>query len=379
MKARYYGMIGAAIIMAAVLMVTPDFGIEGVKEGKIYAKSQKIEVRNGFGFPRLLLNGKPISSGYEVKKNGKYALTVKERFFWKVKEETVHFERDDVPPRKPALKNTFRKVFFEEVLFDVRKQKNVKFEATLNGKAYDLSKPLTGEGDYILKLKANKQNGLTSEKTFEFKIDNTTYSQKDIDDFIQFYFHDPLLTVPNEIFKWTGKIAVVLHGDIKEKDKKAIDSSIRELNENLSHPMEVMSEKEAKNIGRVIDVHYEPRDKFNSFGFEGSVETASEIVIGFATVEEANYETGFEKAKVLVDTTSDQDERDGIILHELTHAVGLYNHFNTDATSIIHPQSTVKKLNERDRKMVDLLYREDLEIGMNEREVIKILTPRIEK
>ncbi|WLD93595.1 DUF2927 domain-containing protein [Alkalihalobacillus sp. AL-G] len=359
-----------------VLSVQPSFTIEGVGNGKVYAEDPIIQIEDGFGKLHIELNGEPIQNGYEITENGEYELTVRSTILWKDKIENITFERDDTPPRKPAIMHGVESVYFKEAKFELINEEDVTYEATVDGFPYTFNTPIKKEGEHVLRITAFKDNGLSSQAKYTFSIDNTTYTKKEIDMFIDFYFEHE-----TELFKFTDDIDVIVHGKPTEQDIKKTKDVIEKLNEMLPFTLTYKKDASIKFFKNQINMYFTSVDDFSSYGFEGDIVNGEKMVIGFAKSEEVYYEEGITKAIVLVATDITQREREATIIHELTHAVGLYNHFENDPTSILYPYSEgqVMTWNKKDAKMIELLYREEVTVGMGKWAVRQILEPRTVK
>jgi hypothetical protein len=353
--------------------------LQGVEDGEIYVSDPVFTIDDDYqGDYQLLLNDKEILPGYKVTENGEYTLVLKTKQFWIEKTITYKFTHDDIQPKNPAFTTNAKLVYFEEARFDYKKEANVVYETFLNGEPVDLTKPITEEGTHFLKIIATKSNGLKSERRHLFIIDNQTYSSEEYDTFLSFFFDNGTHEGLPLIYKWTDTVTIVANGRPTEKDMLMLEQHVMTLNKLLPFKFIVSTAEKGRKYSRQIDMHFVPTWTFTRYVQEGDYPDVKQAV-GLAFPTEVSTDQGIVASTVLIGSDISQIERNHVILHELAHSIGMYNHFESDRSSILYPyiDSTVSELNETDLKMIEMLYRKDLRTGMTKADVEWVLKPRV--
>ncbi|MBD8071149.1 DUF2927 domain-containing protein [Bacillus sp. PS06] len=354
--------------------------LHGIEDGKIYVADPIITIDEDYhGDFQLLLNGETIEPGHTVTENGDYTLELTTKKLWMEKTTTYSFSHDDIQPKAPSFTTNPKPVYFKEAVFDYKKEKNVSYETFLNGEPVDLSKPITEEGTHFLKIVATKNNGLKSERRQLFSIDNKTYTSAEVDTFLHFFFDNNQDFLP-KIYKWTDTVTIVVDGNPTEQDMKILNQHIETLNKLLPFKFIVTEAENGKSYSRQIDMHFIPTWKFvNYVEDEDNPDLKWAVGLAFPTMMSRDERQGLIASTVLIGTDIPQSERNHVILHELIHSIGMYNHFEDDESSILYPfvYPVVTELNEIDLKMIEILYRKDLLGGMTKPDVERVLKPRV--
>lgn len=357
----------------------PEILIGGVEEGKMYATKRTITIdEEKAGTYIMQLNGNEINSGYEVTKNGHYQLTVSSKKWWKETEEKLNFTIDNRPPNAPSFKEAIQPGYFQEATFELQEEEGVTYHVKLNGKPYNLHTPIRETGEYELDILAKKENGKVAHLKETFFVDHQTFTQKDIDTFLLFHFDED--TEQEMIYKWIGEVVpVYVHGNPTQEDRKQLNTFLAGFNEWLPVQFEVKGPKDINYTDYQIDVHFVPNEQFKEHGFTEELIQGNTEYIGFAMPTEGDNIKGLLKTTIGVDTDITQKVRNTALLHEFVHALGMYNHFEADKSSILYPRTdyNVLTLNETDRKMIEMLYRKDVRPGMTKEEILKLWEPRI--
>jgi hypothetical protein len=362
----------------------PEIDISGVEEGKVYTGQRTISINEELaGTYSMKLNGKSIKTGHVVKGNGTYQLSITSKKLTIEKEKEINFTIDDQPPKYPTFKDEIQPGYFGKVKLELNKEDGVTYSTKLNGKPYDLTVPIEEEGSYELDILAKKENGKVSHRTDSFIVDNQTFTQEMIDDFLTFHLEqeDGIEEEPF-ILKWIGEtVPVYVHGAPTDEDLTQIHSYFNELNAWLPVQFDVYGEKEINFTDYQIDMYFVPNEEFQEYGFTDELIKGSVETIGFAQVTDGNSVDGLLSTTIGIDSTIPQALRNPTILHEIVHSLGMYNHFENDTSSILYPLSNQKvtALNETDRKYIDMLYRKDLLAGMTEKDIRDLWKTRVVK
>ncbi|WP_335873052.1 DUF2927 domain-containing protein [Bacillus sp. 2205SS5-2] len=357
----------------------PVIEVSGVENGKMYATDVMIEIDEELaGNYTMQLDGEPIQSGYNVTNNGKYELKVSAKKWWLEDLKTITFDIDLNPPNTPSFETEPLDAYFQEALFQLEKEDRVSYEVILNGNPYDLKKPIIDEGQYELKVVANKENGLKSTNSISFMVDNTSYSKEVVDRFVEFMLTDEEAVV-DILWKWNNDVEVVLHGDPTNMDVEMVKQSIMEVNDLLPIELQLV-DKVTSVFNNKIDIYFVPTSQFSKYGYDGPIVQGDIRYEGFAFITDIEVYGEISETIILIGTDTTQESRKTTILHEIVHSLGLYNHFEEDNTSIFYPYNDtgVTTLSEKDRILIELLYRYELKPGVRVNDISKLLESRIE-
>lgn len=358
----------------------PDIQVSGVEDGKVYPDNRTITI-NGEQSETytITLNGKPIKSGHVVEKNGTYHLSITGKKLWKTTEKKIAFTIDDQPPKMPTFKTEIQPGYFKEAKLELDEEEGVTYTVKLNGEPYNLSKPIQVEGEYELDIYAKKDNRMVSRRTESFIVDNQTFTQETVDAFLSFHFDG--VDIENQfIIKWIGeRIPVYYHGKLTSEDLNQLQQNINDMNQWLPVEFVLYDENKTNYTDYQIDVHFVPNEQFKDYGFTDQIIEGNVEAIGFTLPTEGNSRDGLLTTTIGIDSTVSQELRNSTILHELIHALGMYNHFENDKSSVLYPLTDQQgsTLNETDRKFVDMLYRADVIPGMKEEDIRQLWKSRI--
>ena len=191
------------------------------------------------------------------------------------------------------------------------------------------------------------------------------YTQAELDYFLEVVMNIEFGgTGMQRIHKWTGDLAIEVHGDPTPIDLAELDLIVAELNELQSE----------------VTLTVVPED--------GNVQLYFSGVQAFRAVE-PNYRNGnngffwtywrggaIVRANIFVLKTQAEVYRRHLLREELTQSMGLMNDSNLYDDSIFYAQWTdVTAFSEIDRTIIGMLYREDIEVNMGAEEVLEILDP----
>jgi hypothetical protein len=371
------------IILLIFLLLTgcipkPEIHIEGVKEGKVYLKDRIIQVdEEAAGTYSLKLNGNDIQNNHKVTGNGEYELKVTTKKWWTEKKETIRFEIDDKPPKKPSFKDEVKEVYLKQAKFILEREDDVTYTITLDGKPTNLEQPVTEAGNHTIEIKAEKDNGLVQYKKVKFEIDNRTYSREAVDTFKRLLFQDGEQQ-ETRIFKWAKTVSVFIYGTPTAEDKQALKSNFNELNKLLPIDFLVREDDWTANSNYSLKIYFVPTHKFKDYGYSGELVNGNKKIVGYTIPTKAS-EEGILKSNIVVGTNTEQRLRKTTIFHEIIHSLGLYGHLEDNENSILYPYNNnyVTELSEIDKKMIEILYRTEINTGMNESDIERVLKPRI--
>jgi Protein of unknown function (DUF2927) len=358
----------------------PDIQITGVEEGKVYAYEPTITINEEQGWTySMTLNGESIKSGHIVEKNGTYNLSINGKKLWLKSKKDITFKIDDQPPYLPTLKEEVQPGYFQEAKFELIEEDGVTYDIKLNREPYDLSEPIQKEGMYELDIVAFKENGLVTQRTDSFIIDNQTFTKEMVDAFLSFHFANEQIEDPF-IIKWISeKVPVYIHGKPTNEDLDQLSRYLNELNAGLPVQFEIYQENKYNYTNYQLDIYFVPNEQFKDYGYTEELIQEYGETIGFALATDANDVDGLLTTTIGIDSTVNQNDRNPTILHELVHALGMYNHFENDTSSILYPVNNqqITTLNDTDQTLLDMLYRADIIPGMTESEIRQMWKPRI--
>jgi hypothetical protein len=376
--AKFAGIIVVLLLLAgggALFFINPEVEIQGVEDGAVYAKEQKVNVTGKWGDVVLTINEKKEPSGKMIEDNGQYEITAVETFLWKEARKSMTVTIDDVPPFEPSFQHVTYPVYFKEAKMTVGKQRGVEYTGILNGEDFDLDQAIIEPGEYELTVTARKPNGLTSEKTIQFSVDNTTYTEEQINRFMEFYF-------PGKervgLTKWTEDVDVRVYGTPNQQDLKVLAKNIEELNQLIPIELVLVEEGEGSNTNK-LDIHYIPTHDFDTIGSDFPVVSGDVWTVGVTIPISHDYK-GLKKMVVGIGTDISQPIRDGTTAHELLHAMGLFYHVENDSSSVITEiEQGITEMSQSDKDLVTLLYREELFVGYDQYTVERMLNERKER
>ncbi|WP_171016826.1 DUF2927 domain-containing protein [Pseudalkalibacillus caeni] len=360
----------------------PRIHIEGIKSGEVYINERTItideEAANKY---TMELNGKPIQNGHKVSKNGPYTLEVNAKRWWNEQTESIQFEIDNIPPEKPSFKEEIKDVYFKQATFKLNKERDVNYTIMMDGKPYDIEKPVTKKGKHILSIKAVKDNGLFAQNEVKFEIDNRTYSRDTIETFKGFIFHNEDRPEKDpKILKWNKTVSVYVYGKPTSTDLQVLKSYLNNLSEILPIDLIYTGNNFSVKADYSIPIIFVPTHQFKDYGLKEKLINGTNKIVGY-TMPTKDSEEGLLRSNVLIGTDTSQQVRKTTILHELVHSLGLYGHFKENEKSILYPftNNMVTDLGDIDKEIIELLYRPDILHGMDESDVDKVLAPRIKE
>ncbi|MFJ5714057.1 hypothetical protein [Neobacillus sp. NPDC093127] len=358
-----------ALLFVFTIFIEPPIKLSGIENGKVYAAHPVIHWEKSFATTRVTLNGNEINPNYAVKENGSYILKGESAFLWKKKKVSYSFEVDDKPPAEPLIKERIKPVYFKQAMFTLDKVADVTYKAALNGKEISMDQPIQQPGENTLMITATKPNGLTATRKISFSIDERIFSEKAINDFVDYYFQND---VPS-IIKFTGNVAIHLDGDYNKDDVKMVEKAIKELKTFFPYKMEIQENKPNPEFKRAIKMVFTPIENFSIY----SVEWDDAWGVEMEAIHNAVY--GTMESFILIGTDKEitREYRNSLILHELLHAVGLSNHIESPESSPLfqYANKTVT-LGDKEKMFGTLLYLGDMEPNINKEEAMKQLEPR---
>ena len=79
-------------------------------------------------------------------------------------------------------------------------------------------------------------------------------------------------------------------------------------------------------------------------------------------------------AMILINSELRGTTRKGVILHEMTHALGLYGHSDKYSDGVLsYKWDTITEFSDRDRECIRFLYHPSITVGMTEDEVRSLI------
>lgn len=364
-------LIGAAVLLSGFsFLIEPTLKLSGIENGKVYAHHPVIQLEGGYGITHLTLNGKKIGSNYKVEENGSYVLKGKSSLLWKKKEVSYTFEVDTKPPAIPNIKERLKNIYFKEAVFTLEQEENVTYHAALNGKEISLDQPIQEPGDNKLTITATKPNGLAATKEISFSIDDRTFPEKSIRQFLDYYFSNDV----HVIKKFTGNVAIHLNGDYNEEDVKMVEKAIAELKSFFPYKMEIQEKGYNPEFERTINMVFTPTNKFKDYSIDRNDVWGAEMTPLFDPV------VGTKQSFVLIgtDPVIPREYRNTVILHELLHSIGLSNHIQSRNSPLYEYANTTVALGDLEKMYGELLYLGDLEPTTQKDEATKQLEQRIQ-
>ncbi|HCX64701.1 MAG TPA: hypothetical protein DHN33_05780 [Eubacteriaceae bacterium] len=163
---------------------------------------------------------------------------------------------------------------------------------------------------------------------------------------------------------------IKIGGNPTQEDLETVDEVVSELNDIIS-TIELSVVEENENI----NMYFVPQGDFREY--------ISGAVLGnwayFRYYTKDRWE--IDKAIITIGTFgSNQEDRDHHIREELTQALGMGKDSPKYKDSIFYEsegQSLNLDYSPLDKKVIEILYRKDIALGMDEEEVLKVISDRI--
>lgn len=347
--------------------------IKGVEEGKVYGNPIKITLEQEEKDVEYIakIDERQYDFGDAYAEEGEHTLQVSAV---KGKQSTnlfISFEIDTSPPVLPEVIGIKEnETYYKTVKVDVIKEEGIQYEFRMDETKYELNTPIMEEGKHIFKVIATKEkNNRITEKTIPFTIDNDTYTQKEVDYFTEIAIGSEYGGSPY-IKKWATDIRIRVGGNPTNEDLNTLSKVAEEVNEII--PTLQLS---IVNKNENIAIYFVPQGDFRKY-IPGAV-LGNWAYFRYYT----NDKNEINKAIITIGTFgSSQKDRDHHIREEITQALGMGNDSPKYKDSIFHEnkaQSLNVAYSELDKKVIKLLYRQDILAGMDKIEVLETLKNRI--
>lgn len=349
--------------------------IKGVEDGKVYGKpiSITLDKKEEDVEYKATIDGEEYELGEIYEEEGKHTLVVTATREDKSIESKVNFEIDTVPPEVPTVKGIEKnEMYFQKVSINVEKTDGVTYKATIDGEDYEIGTPYKKDGEHIFKVTATKdKNNLSVDKKIPFTIDSTTYTEKEVDYFTEISLGAEYGGSPY-VKKWLSDVKIKIGGNPTEDDLERVQKIVDELNSMIS-TIELSIVEDDENI----NMYFVPQGDFDEY--IPSVRPGNWAYFSYYTKERWE----INKAIITIGTFgSTQEDRNHFIIEELTQALGMGNDSPKYKDSIFYETNgydsqSNEDFSELDRKVIEILYRRDVEVGMDKEEVLSVLEKRI--
>ena len=165
------------------------------------------------------------------------------------------------------------------------------------------------------------------------------------------------------IKKWNRDIDIRVQGEPTQDDIQTLQQVIDELS-TLTRLKIRLTEKKSANI----EVYFVPKSEFSQIEKHYKPGNTGFFWSWWNPLTNKIY-----RARVLISTTGlSQQERDHLIREELTQSLGLMKDSDRYANSIFYRSwSRVTNFSEMDKAVIELLYHQAIQAGMNREKVIK--------
>ncbi len=171
---------------------------------------------------------------------------------------------------------------------------------------------------------------------------------------------------PDRLNRWEQEITLWVGGNPTAEDLKILDSFLAELGEKV--PGLPGIRRVRRDLDAALRIWYIPQYMMRHY-LEGYVEGNW----GFFRYEVSRSRIVSARIGIASDVT-DQEERNHLLLEELTGALGLPGDHSVYSDSILYDGwSSAQSLSEVDWRMLNLLYDPSLSPGLNEQQVREIL------
>lgn len=196
-------------------------------------------------------------------------------------------------------------------------------------------------------------------------VENSLYSVKELHYFQEIAFSSEHLDLPHRIRRWAEDINVRIEGDPTEEDLLAIKKTLEEIN-GLQNAVKLSIGYFDSNLV----IRFAPESTFKSW--HGNYQPNNLGYFWVRWVDEEIY-----SANVLIDTSqTTQQDRNGLIIEEITQAMGLMNVSSRYGNSIFNDDAETyqAELSPLDKKLIEILYRPDITPSMPPEEALSILS-----
>lgn len=360
------------IVLLAGCANPPDAPvITGVTDGHVYASAVSIDVEPQDQVEySAVIDEEPytLGSAYSVEGVHTVQITATHIRSRLTSESTVRFEIDTMPPVTPVVDGVAEgDIIFQSVAIGIREERGVAYDAAIDGRPYEIGTPYTEAGDHVLTVTARKnKNGLTAMREIHFTIENETYTQVEVDYFMEIALGTEYGGAA-PISKWTGNIRIMAHGDPTEEDMTNLNQVVAELRTLTGLDIGIVGEDAD------IDIYYIPCTDFKQYipsYVEGNWGYFSYNTRGDGEIWQA---------VIGIDTIlTNQPARNHLLREELTQSLGLGNDSYDYEDSMFYQGWTLtQSYSDIDRTVIELLYRDYIQIGMNKEDIRAVLAPRI--
>lgn len=195
--------------------------------------------------------------------------------------------------------------------------------------------------------------------------DRGSYTQEEIDYFLEIALGTEYGTSMASIKKWTDNINIMVQGTPTEVDSQTVDQVVDELNDILNG-IELAVVSQNPNI----DIHFLPESDF--ILIEPNYVSTN---YGFFWVN-WSIDGSIYHAKILISTDHvTQQERSHLIREELTQSLGLMKDSNRYPDSIFYQGWTdVTSYLPIDSIVIEILYRSEIRPNMTGEQVVEVLS-----
>ncbi|MBS4539615.1 DUF2927 domain-containing protein [Clostridium sp. D2Q-11] len=347
--------------------------VEGVEEGKIYGEPIEISLkqREEDVQYRSTIDGEEYELGSPYEKEGEHTLVIEATRDEKSTELEISFEIDTIPPETPSVAGIEEnKIYFKSVKINVEKVEGVSYKTTIDDNEYELGSTFEEEGEHVFRIVAVKErNNLSVEKEIPFTIDNTTYTQKEVNYFTEIALGAEYGGSPY-VKKWVSDVRIKVGGNPTENDLKKLRGVVGELND-IIQTIELSIVEDNENI----NMYFVPQGDFREY-IPGAVKGN----VGYFTYyTKGKFE--IDRATILIGTFgTNQRDRSHLIIEEVTQALGMGKDSPKYKDSIFHEyegESLNQEYSKLDKKVIEILYREDISLGMDKNKVLERLSERI--
>ena len=209
-----------------------------------------------------------------------------------------------------------------------------------------------------------RPTGTTARATRSPITTGRTYSQEEIDYFLEVALGSEYGDSEQVIKKWAKDLKIEVLGAPTEEDMQTLESVIEEISGLVSGVKVLVVERNPN-----VEMHFAPEDDFESIE-----ENYVPVNYGFFW-SYWNARSELYRSRILISTDEvTQAERSHLIREEVTQVLGLMNDSSRYIDSIFYEGWTeTNRYSELDKSVIEMLYREDIEPGMTTNEVVEVL------
>lgn len=203
-------------------------------------------------------------------------------------------------------------------------------------------------------------NNADSSADYGFSVLNESSSSVSFEDGLSFIYEVQLSRV-HTVEKWVTPIKIKCGGNPTREDTDAVERIIKDFNKIDGFPgMEIVDENE--NVLLIYATRETLPDIQRTYDLP-------EIDKGICQRFLEN--DAISRAIIVIESDVDKNYKNCVVLHEMFHMIGFYGHAYNNESVINQKNIPVSELSAVDTKAFQMLYNEEITVGMTYSEILK--------